>query len=779
MKFDFFDRVNCMVGRECSHEIFINSAHDPKFKAVAKRIAYIVNSGEKQRAKKNGVPIITWQASYAGHRRTNDRAIPSGLYIVDFDHTNEGTQALIDLAVSKHQELDIVYVGRSISSKGVRVVAECRPEFSTLIECQQWLSQQLGQPFDSACKDWARSSYIVPEEYIAYMDYGIFQREPKCVYTNPDFTADRYARTPADYSHHGVFAPANPPVQPAVEVDREPQPQPAADAGGSEYRGMKIADIATQWLENTGGIPVEGERNTRLYNLAYALRYICDFNPHTIAANIPLCGLPQAEVLSLCKSACSGPRSTTIPRALAEVLERMQRQRHFQKECASDEPLAIEKFADVFTTDQVPELPPIFKQWYDAAPDDFKQAAVLCLLPFLGTLGSRLRAVYMGDEVHSPSFQVTLEAPQAQGKSFIRRIDQRCMGNLKEEDARQRKADREWKEKKADLRDVRKGANKDEFKRLMEEKPEALIRYLNATASTTELLKKMDKAQGLHLFAMSEEIDTVQKAMKRDFSNFSDILRKAFDNAEHGQDYASENSWSGIVKLYYNCLYCGTPKKVRRFYPDVEDGTVSRVLFVTFPDQSFKPKSSFRPFTESENAELDIMLQKLQNISMVDGKVQPEHMMKMDFLVAMLTRWCLAQQAYAAQQQDRTRDTFCRRSSVMGFRAGMLAFFLLDETDSDRTRELVCNFAIWVANSALRQFLSRFDLNMEDRPNTLPYKELYDSLPDEFGHDEIQKQACLLGITSKVRVITYRWRLAKKCENLGGDYHNPLYRKIG
>ena len=86
------------------------------------------------------------------------------------------------------------------------------------------------------------------------------------------------------------------------------------------------------------------------------------------------------------------------------------------------------------------------------------------------------------------------------------------------------------------------------------EKPKGIVRYVPATMSITKLLQRMDAAQGLHLFALSEEIDTVHKAFSRGFSNFSEALRVAFDNGLYGQDYASENSWSGNVALYYNCL---------------------------------------------------------------------------------------------------------------------------------------------------------------------------------------------------------------------------------
>ena len=90
-----------------------------------------------------------------------------------------------------------------------------------------------------------------------------------------------------------------------------------------------------------------------------------------------------------------------------------------------------ENYIDTSTT---PPLPPIFKQYYDVAPDDFKQAAVLCLLPILGTLGSRLRGEYMNHKVESPSFMVSLEAPQASGKSFIESMSDRCLRQLKKKD---------------------------------------------------------------------------------------------------------------------------------------------------------------------------------------------------------------------------------------------------------------------------------------------------------------------------------------------------------
>ena len=421
----------------------------------------------------------------------------------------------------------------------------------------------------------------------------------------------------------------------------------------------------------------------------------------------------------------------------------------------------IAKFADVFTSSEVPELPPIWSHFYKIAPDDFKLATMLCLLPFLGTLASRLRAKYRGREIHSPSFIVTLEAPQAQGKSFIKILDEVCLGTLKEEDAKQRQTEKEWKEYRKMVKDLGTKLTKKEAQDFMDAKPQVHIRYVAPTMSITELMRKMEAAEGLHLFAISTEIDTVYKAMKRDFSNFSDILRKAFDNDEIGQDYASDTSWSGIVRLYYNCIYSGTPKAVRRFFPDVEDGMISRVLFVTIPDQTFKPGQIFGVFKTRELEDLNYHLERLNAVSIVDGEPQPEHFLKLDFLTKHMTKWVEAQQKFAEAQNDVTRDTFCRRAAVMGFRAGMIAFYLWNEVTTPTMMRKVKNFSTWIANCALRQFLLRFKIE-HDTKSTFKFQDVYNELPQTFDKRHVKAVAFSLGVKSSASDILYRWRLANK-----------------
>ena len=275
---------------------------------------------------------------------------------------------------------------------------------------------------------------------------------------------------------------------------------------------------------------------------------------------------------------------------------------------------------------------------------------------------------------------------------------------------------------------------------------------------------------------MSTEIDTVYKAQKRDFSNFSDVLRKAFDNDEIGQDYASDSSWSGIVRLYYNCIYSGTPRAVRRFYPDVEDGLISRVLFVTIPDQTFKQTDVFGTFKQKELEDLNYHLERLNAVSVVDGEAQPEHLLKLDFLTRHMMKWVVAQQKFALANDDVTRDTFCRRSAVMGFRAGMIAFYLWDEVTTPTMMRKVKNFATWIANCALRQYLLRFKIEHDTR-STFKFRDVYDQLPDEFDYKRLRALVESLDVRTKPNDIVYRWRLGGRLEEKGSG-KNKTFKKV-
>ena len=740
-------------GKTCTPALFWDIVDSPQTLMVVKAIRAIVDdldfdlnkeAKEKIADLKKQLPVITWQADFEDGYRKDVKAIPSGLYMVDIDGCGkEKMMEYILKAKSLMNELGIVYIGET-PKYGVRIVACCRPELNDIAECQQWMFDRLEIPQeyrDEVCVDWARCSFMMPQPLIHYINAQIF---------TPDFTCHTYE----NLTKRGIKAK----IEKVVKGDGGQngkavnQTQMPFDTGQNDYKGIPLKEIARAWYEANGGEPVEGNRNNSIFKLAIRMRYICDFNEAVLYRSLDSYGLSEQEMRSVIHSAIVFARSVDAPQDLYDVIEKLQR----KKDLLGEDEEEIE-LIDINDTSKTPSLPPVFKEWYDVAPNDFKIPSVVIQLPILGALGSRLRATMTDGEYHTPSFLVSLEAPQASGKSFMRKIINVDLALMKEHDSTEREKELEYNDKVAKIKMLNTKVTKKDQDSVLGDKPQALVRYCPATMSITQLLRRMHNAKGLHLFAMAEEIDTVYKAFKRGFSSFSDALRCAFDNAEYGQDYASENSFSGIVRLYYNVLYSGTPKAMRRFYPDVEDGLVSRVFFCTLPDQFCKPRPVWQKFTKQQWASLQLGLTRLNEITLQGEDVQEPHVMRMEWLAEDMDKWILAQQALAAKTDDRTRDIFCRRSAVVGFRAGMLAWFLWGEIP--QRRKSVVAFSRWIANLMLKQHLTRFQIE-KDEKNTVPYADLFNAMPDDFNFQQLKDKMALLHIESRVNNVVARWRMA-------------------
>lgn len=719
-------------------ELFTKYTTSERVRTLCREIV-LAEDDERRGSLKRQLPVVTWQARFEG-RRVAREAKPSGLFMLDVDHVERPFELWSGI-VGRKEELGILFAGMTASQHGLRLVAKCRKEMRTIEECQRWLAGEIGTEYDAVCKDWARSSFVVADEYTYYLDGRIFQEMPE------EGTVYDVGEGCGEGAEHrkGRAVRKETPEEDGDEV-RE----------GGEYRGLPLETIAREWLTATGGEPVRGERNTRLYQLALRMRYITDFDERTLLRVLPRYGLGEEEMRSIVHSVVGASRGQNMPQDLKEVLENLERRNRLVPIVEGEREELPELVPD---TERLPSLPPLLRQWMEVAPPDFKGPVTLCQLPILGALASRLRAKYLDGHEHSPSFQVSLEAPQASGKSFIVRLAEYELAMMMQHDEEEREKEREYQSRVSEMKLLNIKVTAENKEEVLGARPKGIIRYVPATMSITKLLMRMEAARGLHLFAMAEEVDTVLKAFKRSFSSFSDALRVAFDNGLYGQDYASDNSFSGIIPLYYNALFSGTPKAMRRFYPDVEDGLVSRVLFVTLPDQFGREMPKWGVFSSEQKAVVDKQLVRLNEVSIQGDEVQPEHRMNLEFLNRELERWIREQQSEAVRMNDRTRDVFCRRSAVVGFRAGMLCFFLWGEKNTPTIRRNTCTFAKWVANYMLNQHLLRFNLQGTES-NTVRWEEVYVRLGDEFTKEELERELRRSAVNTPTKMVVYKWRLA-------------------
>lgn len=722
--FDYVHSVSDKRPKVCLYQQFLHLVRAPRTAQLIARY----RAGEAE--AKRQLPAFCFHASYGGRPRLAKNARPSGLVMADFDHlpaekmaelpavlkeAPEGLGIMLAHVTPSGQGLRVVIKAqRSQMYDGCRSVADFQRRLALALALEEWL--------DPVAHDMARLSFCPQESDILFLTPRLF----------------------SDVAELTEFAESTPAAQ-GAEVAAAP---PAA-ATQSEYERTPLADIFAHYFELTGGLPAEGGRNARFYAAARDLRYICDFNPHVLARHMPDVGLSAEEVLSVCTSACGSSRASRIPQSVEEALALAAAVAAPEEAAASD---------SAPPADDEVKLPSIFRPLVGCCPPGFRDAAVLALLPMVGTMATGVRARYLDGELHSPSFVTVVTAEQASGKSFTRRLVDVVLQQLRDSDAAARAVENAYR------LELRRKKNAKE----QPVDPRAVIRLVPASVSVAKLLQRLDYADGKHIFSFAEELDTVIKSNQGGaWSQKSDIYRNAFDNAEYGQDYMSENSYSATVRVYYNLLFLGTPRQTRRFFQDVENGLVSRCCFAQLPDGFGQVMPVMGSLSEAQREDLQ---RQLSTLAAVNGEVSA------DFLLPPLNAWLEEQRTLALKENNRARDIFRKRAAVMGFRAAAMLVPLY--VRSGKNQALLRDFALYIAQLVLRNQLSFAGEKLNALLNSAPSDktrsaQLFDSMSERFTLSDLSAALAKSGMKSPARTLVYLWQkngFIEKSENEKNTY---------
>lgn len=693
------------------------------------RVKEILNDVKQNgnRDRKKELPVwLPLAESFSNGQRLAKDACPSWLFFLDIDEKGL-TEALWNKVREENliEACRIVYFAESAGG-GTHIWAWRTPGL-TILEDIQKLAARLGVEPDTKVQDLARCCFMVSPEYVKLLDPVVFE--------------------PLSEETRRMYEEAEPQ---AVKTIAEPT-QTASSNGGEDlyYKGMPYQMIVSKLLLATGYSlePQEGERNQALYSCSRYIRFICDFDWEKVYRVMPHFGLPDAEVRNTIRSAVSAVRPNQMPAPLPMVLAESKRE--------------MQQIADEVTQPaEIPtRLPRLLELLTKGVPQEFKEAVIMSSLPLLGTLATGLRAVYLDGEEHSPSFIVDIVAPAASGKSFTRRLVNLLLEPVIQQDEVARQQEFEWQQQ---CRSCGKGEKPLD--------PMVVIRYLSPTLSNAMLLKRAVYAKGKHLIIYAPEIDTLSKSNRAGaWSQKNDLFRMAWDNDMWGQDYISDQSFSGMTRLYLNLLMCGTPNATMRFFQDVEDGLVSRVTFVPLPDMMGTQMPKFVPLSAGETDEVKkICLQLMDESGLVELPRTSE----------ALEGWLEEKRQLFLDTQRPAIETYRRRAAAMGFRAAMLAFALCNHQDSDEVVEL----ALWVAERALAAHLQLFGehtdvvveqgvAKMHRNSSTM---RLLSELPAEFTKQQVENLRIEHGQSADVRMVLHRWEKNGKVEKVCKD----VYRKI-
>ena len=778
--FQYQDKVNAGVPQVCTPEIWDQLIDSPEVKSICDQIAALDPStpdyNDRKQALKRRLPIIIpHAASFANGKRISADATPSGLAMLDVDHVDNPREAYLRLLPEgKGEEWfienGIYLIAITASGHGLRVIGRRNSlpfregvglgSLESIEAAQLRMATALGiTEYDAVTKDLARASYVVPRDYILYIDEsGLFSLSiASGLYPDngsPEPPASSFA---SDAIRQLALPPHVDPSSVSTEFDSETLSlEGRAGEGFLTYRGIPYADIVQQLLIAIGAADgaVQGERNTVYFSMANYMRYICDFNVDLLLQVLPDFGLSETERRQVITSAIGRPRKSQIPMILQGVIAVCEREsllsaRNVRSEKATDLPL--------------PELPRLFKLICRRLPADYRPAMIVASLPVLGTLATGIRFEYLDRQEQSLSFFSCITAPAASGKSFIRKPLDLLLTPINENDELEREKEQAYKEK---LRASKNSKNQPED-------PHACPRNNGIAISIAKLLQLLTYAEGKHLIGIGEEMDTLVKTERAGvWSQKSDIYRLAFDNGIYGQAYMSDASFNAHIKVYYNLLLTGTPNSLKRFFKDPEDGLITRVCFAQLPDTSFTEIPAFASYTEAEKAEI---IRWARQLDAEKGTISCPQ------VGTVIADWLERKRQQAIDADSHAMDTLRRRAAVIGFRAGMLCYLL----ENHKYTKTVGAFAEWVAEYIFRNQMElwgtaieqTYKSSIESQTERGAAASLLSLLPEEFTAADLIKLRARKGQSVKssaISMVLNRWKANHRIEK----FTETTWRKI-
>ena len=778
--FCYQDKVNAGVPQICTPEIWDKLIDSPEVKNLCDRIAELdpndENYNDRKQALKRRLPIIIpHAASFANGKRISADATPSGLAMLDVDHVDNPREAYLRLlSEGKGEEWfienGIYLIAITASGHGLRVIGRRNSlpfregaglgSLESIEAAQLRIATALGiTEYDAVTKDLARASYVVPRDYILYIDEsGLFSLSiASRLYPDngsPEPPASSFA---SDAIRQLALPPHVDPSSVSPEFDSETLSlEGRAGEGFLTYRGIPYADIVQQLLIAIGAADgaVQGERNTVYFSMANYMRYICDFNVDLLLQVLPDFGLSETERRQVITSAIGRPRKSQIPMILQGVIAVCEREsllsaRNVRSEKATDLPL--------------PELPRLLKLVCRRLPADYRPAMIVASLPVLGTLATGIRFEYLDRQEQSLSFFSCITAPAASGKSFIRKPLDLLLTPINENDELEREKEQAYKEK---LRASKNSKNQPED-------PHACPRNNGIAISIAKLLQLLTYAEGKHLIGIGEEMDTLVKTERAGvWSQKSDIYRLAFDNGIYGQAYMSDASFNAHIKVYYNLLLTGTPNSLKRFFKDPEDGLITRVCFAQLPDTSFSEIPAFASYTEAEKAEI---IRWARQLDAEKGTISCPQ------VGTVIADWLERKRQQAIDADSHAMDTLRRRAAVIGFRAGMLCYLL----ENHKYTKTVGAFAEWVAEYIFRNQMElwgtaieqTYKSSIESQTERGAAASLLSLLPEEFTAADLIKLRARKGQSVKssaISMVLNRWKANHRIEK----FTETTWRKL-
>ena len=365
----------------------------------------------------------------------------------------------------------------------------------------------------------------------------------------------------------------------------------SSSSSSNDYLGIPYSEIISKWwlMYNDGHEPVRSNRNTLTFELAVNLRHICGFDRSLMAQIIPCYdGFPEQEKMACINSALN-EKITQMPKRLKDVLAALRQEK--LKQGASNATADAESEAlvnaldeanakdEMFYFNALPKMPQGVRDSINAVGPPLAMPVITAICPAIGMLATGVKVSVHG-KMNSLNLISYIAGDFASGKGSIDPVIDAWTSEIKDMDKMYQQKEDEWRAKK------RAAKNKKE----QPEEPKLPVRCLTLNNTVANLAERLANTEGKHAFSFTPEADTVAQKWKSAMSDFSVMLRQAYDGTSYEREARSAEAVNvHIDRLLWNVVMCGTPDALYRVVNNYTDGFQSRITVARTPDNTFTP----------------------------------------------------------------------------------------------------------------------------------------------------------------------------------------------
>ena len=361
----------------------------------------------------------------------------------------------------------------------------------------------------------------------------------------------------------------------------------SSSSSGENYLGIPYEVIIEKWwgMYNDGKTPVTSNRDVLTFELAVNLRHICGFDRKLMDRVIPCYdGFPEEQKMKCIDSALA-ERRTQMPKRLKDVLNAL-RQEYLKTGCgdAQDGVQVADALDEAMQQDELwhfnrlPKLPMGVSDSVAAAGTPLCMATLIGIAPALGALATGVKL-----DVHGNARGLNLISyicgEFGSGKGQLDPIIGAWMYELQAQTDIYTQQEEEWAQK---TRRMKSGK--------APEQPKLPVRMLPLNNTLANIAERLGNAEEKHSFSFTPEADTVAMKWKSSMSDFSVMLRQAYDESRYDREAKSADATRvHIKKLLWNVTMCGTQDALYRVITNYTDGLLSRISIARTPDNTFAP----------------------------------------------------------------------------------------------------------------------------------------------------------------------------------------------